>query len=109
MVAETVVVMAVGVDDDPNGQGSQGAEIGKDLVRLAMGDTGVDDEHTFVAEDDADVLVEELVARDEDAIAHLRPLPHRRSVRRTAPAVPLVVRASIERQPKIASGERSVR
>src|SRR5215212_4323703 len=43
-----------------------------------MGDAGIDEQKPSVADDDADVLVVERIAADEDAIADLLPAGHRR-------------------------------
>ena len=72
-IAERMVVVAVGVDDDLDRCGRQLAQVVEDLARLRVGGAGVDDEGRIAAEDDADVLVVERVAPDEDAIADLRP------------------------------------
>ena len=72
-VAEAVVPVAVGVDDDASGQGSQTAQVGEQLVGLLVGGSRVDDEGTLLTEDDADVLIEHGVAADEHAIADFDP------------------------------------
>ena len=72
-IAECVVVVAVRVDDDLDRCRRQLAQVVKDLARLRVRCAGVDDEGSVAAEDDADVLVVERVAPDEDAITDLRP------------------------------------
>ena len=68
-----MVVVAVGVDDDLDRCGCQLAQVVEDLARLRVRGAGVDDEGRIAAEDDADVLVVERIAPDEDPIADLRP------------------------------------
>jgi hypothetical protein len=80
VVAEAVVAVAVGVDDDTDRQRRQRPQVIADLLSLAMADPGIDDQRRLVAEDDADVLVIELVARHEDAVADFGPGRHGRSV-----------------------------
>ena len=71
-----MVAVAVGVDDDADGQGGQLPEVRLDLGGLAVADPGVDEQGRLVAEDDADVLVVEGIAPDEDAVADLGPGAH---------------------------------
>jgi len=61
VVAKGVVVVAVGVDDRPDRQRRELAEVGQDLVGLAVGDPRIDDEHSVVTQDRPDVLVVEHV------------------------------------------------
>ena len=63
------------------GSGRQGPQVVEDLARLAGGAPGVDDDRTVVGQDDADVLLEEAVAPDEDPVADLRPASVRHSVK----------------------------
>ena len=66
----------MGVDDDTDRQRRERSQVVTNLGGLAVRDPGVDEEHALVAEDDADVLVVERVAPDEDPIADLRPARH---------------------------------
>ena len=72
-IAEGMVVVAVGVDDDLDRCRRQLAQVVEDLARLRVGGAGVDDQGGVAAEDHADVLVVERIAPDEDPIADLRP------------------------------------
>ena len=63
------------------GRRGQLAKVVEDLARLLVGGPGVDDERLAVAQHDPDVLVEERVAPDEDAIADLDPASHPGMVR----------------------------
>ena len=68
-----MIPVAVGIDGDTDGEGSEATQIGEDLVSGHVGRAGVDDERASVSQDDADVLVERDVAADEDAVADLEP------------------------------------
>ena len=72
-VAEGVVEVPVGVDDDRHGIRREGAQVGEDLARLPVRGARVDDQGLAVAQDHADVLVVELVAAHEHAIPDLDP------------------------------------
>ncbi len=76
MVAERVVVVAVRVDHRADRLRAELAEVGQDLVRLAMADPRVDDQEPVVAADRDDVLVVERVAPDVDPVADLGPDAH---------------------------------
>jgi hypothetical protein len=76
VVTERVIAVAVGVHHDPDGQRGEFAQVGLDLGRLAMADPRVDQQRRLIAQDDADVLVVELVAADEHAVADLGPDGH---------------------------------
>ena len=79
MVAVGMVEMSVGVHDNPHRKRGQPAKVGDDLACLRVGRASIDHERGIVAEDDADVLVEEHVATHEDAIAELDPVVHPRN------------------------------
>jgi hypothetical protein len=66
----------MGVDDDPDGEGSERPKVGNRLVRLAMADPRVDEEDAGIAEHDPDVLVVERVSPGEDTVAELNPRRH---------------------------------
>ncbi len=72
-IAEGVVEVPVGVDDDRDRVGGQRAQVGEDLARLAIGRARVDDQRLASTQDHADVLVVELVAAHEDAVRDLDP------------------------------------
>ena len=74
MIAETVVGVAVGVDHDTDGEGSDRLEVGDDLGGLSVADPRVDEKDPGIAQHDADVLVVESVSPDEYAIADLGPI-----------------------------------
>ena len=76
VVAEGVVEMAVGVDHDGHGRRGQRPQVVHDLARLDVGRPRVDQQDIVAAEHDPDVLVVELVATHEHAIADLGPLSH---------------------------------
>src|SRR5215212_2815062 len=65
--------MPVRVDDHGHRVGRELADVREDLAALPMGETGVDDEGLAIAQDDADLLVEEAIPAGEDAIADLDP------------------------------------
>jgi hypothetical protein len=73
VIAETVIGVAVGVDDEPDGEGSDLPEVGQRLGGLSVAESRVDEEDARVAKHDADVLVVEVVASDVDSVADLRP------------------------------------
>jgi hypothetical protein len=73
-IAETVVGVAVGVDDDPDGEGSDRLEVPDDLGGLSVADSRVYEQDAGVTEYDADILVIEGVSPDEYAIADLGPI-----------------------------------
>ena len=74
MVAEAVVGVAMGVDDDPDGEGGEFPQVGDWISAAWRWLSRVSTRRTpVVAEDDADVLVVERVAPDEDAVAELGP------------------------------------
>ncbi len=81
MIPIRVVEVAMRVDDHADGRGRQLAEVVDDLAGLLVGGSGVDDERLAVTQHDPDVLVEEGVAPDEDAIADLDPASHPGMVR----------------------------
>ena len=97
------------------GSVGQHPQVGQDLAPLDVRRAGVDDERRAVAEDHPDVLVVELIAPHEHAIAELDPGGHERMVAagrvtRAGPSFArLRERASIVAQPNTASGERLVR
>ena len=72
-IAEAVVAVAVGVDDDADPGRTQLAEVVEDLPRLDERGPGIDDEGRAAAEHRHDVLVVEAVAAHEDAVADLGP------------------------------------
>src|SRR5205085_12081046 len=72
-VAEAVVVVRVRVDHDPDGQRRERADVGQDLVALRVGDPRVDDQGLVPPEHEADLLVVEAIAADQDAVGDLRP------------------------------------
>ena len=82
-VAEGVVEVPVGVDDDRDRVGGQRAQVGQDLARLAVRRARIDDQGLTAAQDHADVLVVELVAAHEHAVRDLDPAigdAHRRMI-----------------------------
>ncbi len=74
MIAERVVEVTVGVDDDRHRRRGQLVQVGQDLACLDMGGPRVDDEGLAIAEHDSDVLVEEGIAPHEDTICDLDPV-----------------------------------
>ena len=72
-VAEGVVEVPVGIDDDADRGVGQLADVLLDLARLGVGRARVDDQALGPAEHEADVLVVERIATDEDAVADLHP------------------------------------
>ena len=80
-VAEAVVAVAVRVDDDADARRAELAQVVEHLAGLRGRGSRVDDEAPSATEHDDDVLVEEAVAADEDAVADLGPqVAHRRIV-----------------------------
>jgi hypothetical protein len=79
-VPEHVVGVAMRVDHDADRSRRQLAEVVADLSCVARGRPRVDEQHALVAEHDSEVLVEERVAPNEDAVADLLPTSHRRIV-----------------------------
>src|SRR5204862_7755523 len=73
VVAEGVIVMPVGVDDDRDWIAGQLPEVVEDLAGLAVGEPRVDHQRLAIAADDADLLIEEAIAAAEDAISELDP------------------------------------
>ena len=73
-VAEGVIEVPVGVDDERHRVTRQLAQVGEDLARLRRRRPGIDHQDVATAEHDADLLVEELEAPREDAIADLLPV-----------------------------------
>ena len=71
VVAEGVVEMAVGVDDDVHRRRGQRPQVVGDLARLDVGRPRVDQQDVVAPEHDPDVLVVELVATHEHPIADL--------------------------------------
>jgi len=76
VIAEKVIGMAVGVDDEPDGEGSDCLEVIEDLLRLPVAEARVDEEDAGVAEHGRDVLVVEVVPPDVDSVADLCPTRH---------------------------------
>ena len=72
-VAEAVVAVAVGVDDDPDARRAELPEVVEDLAGLRQGGSRVHDQRRSAAEHRRDVLVVEAVATHEDAVADLGP------------------------------------
>ena len=66
--------MPVRVDDERHRVARQLAQVGEDLARLGRRRAGIDDQDVATTEDDADLLVEELEAPGEDAVADLLPV-----------------------------------
>lgn len=95
VVPECMVKVAMRVHDDRHRVGGEHPEVGNDLASLDMGRSGVDQQDRSVAQDGADVLVVELVAADEHAIADFDPGGHRAMVPRSpgayAPVVPSII------------------
>ncbi len=79
-VAKGMVVVAMGVDHDRHGKLRELTQVLEDLATLGLGRSRIDHERRPVAQHDADVLVIERVASDEDAIADLDPGWHQRIV-----------------------------
>ncbi len=63
----------MGVDHDPDGEGSDRPEVGDDLGCLLVADPRVDEQDARIAEHDADILVVEGVSPDVNAVADFRP------------------------------------
>ena len=72
-VAEGVVEVPVGIDDNADRGVGQLADVLLDLARLGVGRARVDDQALGPAEHESDVLVVERIATDEDASADLHP------------------------------------
>ncbi|MBA2389776.1 MAG: hypothetical protein H0V67_05920, partial [Geodermatophilaceae bacterium] len=56
---------------------AEGAQVPPDLIRLAMGGTGVDHQQTVRGADDRDIDVVRLVSPEEDPVGDLQPTARR--------------------------------
>jgi hypothetical protein len=74
VIAEAVIGVAVGVDHDPDGEGSDRREVRDDLGCLSVADPRVDEKGARIAEHDPDILIVEGVSPDIDAVADFRPI-----------------------------------
>jgi hypothetical protein len=74
VVAEDVVGVPVGVDDQADRERRQACDVGNQLLGVAGRRARVDDEGLAVAEHHPDLLVVEAVATGEDPVAHLQPV-----------------------------------